>query len=48
MPKMEKLVALYQFYDEKEEAAWIITRKDARKIDVKHGKITRIFVLCGD
>jgi hypothetical protein len=41
-------MAIYHFYDEKEETIWIITRKDARKIDFKSGKIKRIFVLCGD
>ena len=33
--KNEKIMAIYQFYDEREENIWIITRKDARKIDFR-------------
>jgi hypothetical protein len=39
-------VPLYQFYDENEEYLWIITRKDARKTDIKKGKIVKIYTLC--
>ena len=35
VPKNEKIMAIYQFYDEREENIWIITRKDARKIDLR-------------
>ena len=35
VPKNEKIIAIHQFYDEREENIWIITRKDARKIDLR-------------
>ena len=42
----EKEAPLKQFYDQRTETLWIITKKDARAINIKTGKVTQIYTLC--
>lgn len=42
----EEIYGIYQFFRKEEETLWIITRKEAREINLKDGRQMNIFVLC--
>lgn len=42
----EESYGIYQFFRKEEETLWIITRKEAREIDINTGRIKNILVLC--
>jgi hypothetical protein len=44
----ENFSSLYQFYDDNQQAIWVITHKDARMIDASQGKMRRIYLLCDE
>ena len=39
---------LYHFVDENDKILWVVTQKDARKIDLRLGKILRVYVLVSE
>ena len=48
-PKVrEKEVTLFQYYDKRDDALWIVSKRECRKVDVKNGRVGSIFVLCGE
>ena len=42
----EEVYGIYQFFRKDDEILWVITRKDARKINLKNGRTIERFVLC--
>lgn len=47
-PAIESDTPIHQTYHPHTQVLWVFTRKDARQIDVKTGRIRQIFILCGE